>query len=247
MLRNPGAGNQLAKPGLSLLLYGILTGLLLLTPSRASADIAPVGIISLNTDFPLTGEQEIDITNMTGPVDGCNSLYPSCTGLSLTDWTLTVNYTSTFYNQPGNPALATPYVLQWQSSADDIAPGAPLTVDLDLCGSLDVFSCPTPTTTVTSIVFTGEINPVNFPLFDPTADGGLGGPGATFFSDGTFSAVLTPSLAFPSDFFESQDITVSSLGVSPTPEPTSVWLLGALLLVLGIFVIRKRRAGVDTH
>lgn len=236
---NQGVNSQMARAALSLPLCLFAGALLLLTASPVRADlIVAVGSISLNADFPLTGEQAIVVTNLTGLVDGCNPSYPACSNLALTDWMLTVDYTTTFYNQSGDPSLASPYVVQWQSDADDIEPGDSLTVALDLCNGIDVGDCGSPTTTVTSISFSGAINPASFPLYDPTANGGNGGPGATFLSGGTFTATLSPTAGFPSDYYEAQDITVGSQ-TSTVPEPPSLCLLG----MVGAFYFSKRRRG----
>ena len=233
MLMSPNACSPTARAGMSLLPY-VFSGLLLASVS-ASANMIPVGSVSLNADFPLVGEQAIVVTNLTGLVDGCNSFYPACSDLAVTAWKLTVDYTSTFYNQSANPSLASPYVLQWQSGVDDIEPGASLTVAMDLCNGVDVSDCATSTTTLTSISFSGEISPASFAIYDPTANGGSGGPGAAFFSAGTFSTTFTPTSGFPNDFFEAKDITV---GATAAPEPSSIWLLG---LLSAFFICKSRR------
>ena len=205
--------------------------LLLSAPVRADADVS-VGSISLNADFPLPGEQSIAITNLTGL---CIASYPACSNLALTDWTLTVDYTSTFYNQPGNPALASPYVVQWQNSANDIEAGSSLLVPLDLCNGAAVGACGTPTTAVSSVSFQGEISPASFVLYDPTANGGAGGPGALFSSNGGFSVTFTPTAGFPAHYYEALDITVGPQ-TSVVPEPDCKWLLG----IVAAFYLGKR-------
>ena len=194
------------------------------------ADIISVGSISLSSDFPLLGEQEISIFNLTGSA-GCDAFYPVCSNLAFQDWTLTVNYQSTLYNQGGgSPSLPSPYVVQWQSSLDDILPWAPAVFDFDLCGSADVTSCASPTTTISSIVFSGSISPASFPLSG----------GANFFADPAFSVTLVPSNSYPGDYFEAQDITLrdQSVNVLPTPEPS---FCGVLAVGISIVLICKRR------
>jgi len=190
------------------------------------ADIIPIGSISLSSDFPLIGEQEISIFNLTGSA-GCYALYPVCSNLAFQNWTLTVNYQSSLYNQgSGSPSLPSPYVVQWQSSLDDILPGAPAVFDFDLCGSADVTSCATPTTRISSIVFSGSISPTSFPLSG----------GASFFAEPAFSVTLVPSDSYPGDYYEAQDITVSDQSIDSivTPEPTFYWALaGALSILIG--------------
>jgi hypothetical protein len=227
-----------ANTGLFIPLHVFAGALLLLLPTTALASTVSVGSVSFNADFPLTGEQSIVITNLTGLVDGCNAVYSACSNLALTGWTLTVDYTSTFYNQSGNPSLAVPYVVQWNSSADDIQAGASLTVPLDLCNGDAVGICATPTTTVTSLFFSGAITPAGFPLYDPNANGGSGGPGATFVSGGSFLVTVSPTSDFPNDYYEAVDIIVSEQS-SAIPEPACAWLVA----VAATFFACQRRRG----
>jgi hypothetical protein len=188
----------------------------------------PVVNVSLSADVPGNGLQEILVTNETGSSSGCNAVYGVCDSLAISNWTLTVNYTSSYYGGAG-PSLPSPFVAQWQSSADDILPTAPFAVDFDLCGSVPVASCSSPTTTISSIDFSGTLSQSSFTVFDPSANGGAGGPGPTFFADPAISFSLTPSAGFPGTYYESVDGSVSDQGVSGAPEPDS-----ALLLLFGL-------------
>jgi hypothetical protein len=185
----------------------------------------PIVNVSLSADIPSSGEQEIAITNETGTTNGCNSYYVVCDNLAIQNWTLTVDYTSTYYNGSG-PSLASPYVAQWQSSGDDILPTAALAIDFDLCGADSVSNCSSETTIITEIDFSGSLSQNSFTVFDPNANGGAGGPGPTFFANPDFSLTFLPSANFPADYFESQDGFVGSQ-TNGTPEPQTV------LLVLG--------------
>lgn len=213
-----------------------LAVLIVLTCSVAFGDLLPIANVSISADFPSSGVQELDITNETGPANGCNSYYLVCDALSIENWTLTVSYTSSYYNVTG-PSLASPYVAKWQSGADDILPTAPLAFDFDLCGSNSVPDCSSPTTTITQIDFSGTLDQSSFTIYDPTANGGAGGPGPTFFANPSFSVVLQPSPAFPGDYFESQDAFVSNQSVVPEPQ-FKLFLIG-MLAVLGCFHFRR--------
>jgi hypothetical protein len=212
--------------------YIWLSSAFLLCVPWASGATITVGALSLTADFALIGEQEIGIANLTGSA-GCNAFNQACSNLAFQNWTLTVNYQSTFYNQGGgSPTLPSPYVVHWLTTADDILPGAPATFDLDLCNGADVFTCSARTTTITSIVLSGNINPASFQLFDPNANGGAGGPGATITASPGISVTLVPSSSYPGDFFESQDIGVSEQTQTSVPEPTGFWLTAACLPLL---------------
>jgi hypothetical protein len=205
-----------------------LSILVVLSLTSAFGGPIPVVNVSLSADFPSPGVQEIEITNETGATNGCNGYYLVCDNLAIQDWTLTVDYTSTYYNQGTGPSLASPYVLQWQSSADNILPTAYLAVDLDLCGTTSVPDCSSNTTTITEIDFSGSLDQSSFTIYDPNADGGAGGPGPTFFANPNFSLTFPPSSAYPGDYFESQDGSVSDqTNVLPEPK-TSLLLLGGL-------------------
>ncbi len=211
-----------------------VAGLALLWLLPAFAGSIPVVTLSLSADIPSAGVQEIAITNDTGSTNGCNSTYVVCDALSITNWRLEVSYTSTYYNVGGGPSLATPYVALWASSADDILPTAAKTLDFDLCGVSDVSSCSGATTMITGVIFTGTLGQSSFAIYDPTANGGSGGAGPTFFADPSISFSVTPTGSFPSDYYESQDGSVSDQSNS-VPEP------GSLLLALGGLAAGFRR------
>jgi len=214
--------------------------LCLLISSAACAGQIPVINLSLSADVPSSGLQELAITNETGTGNGCGPSYPVCDALAITNWTLTVTYTSTYYNSAG-PALATPYVLHWQNSGDNILATAAKTIDFDLCGTLSVSNCTAQTTTITAIDFTGTLDQSSFAIYDPAANGGSGGPGPTFFADPAVTASLVPS-GFPADYLESADGYVSDQASSATPEPgTTLLFAGSLALWLASSRRLRRR------
>lgn len=208
------------------------------TLASAYGDI-PVVNVSISADTPNSGIQEILITNETGPLNGCNSYYLVCDNLAITNWTLTVDYTSTYYNGTG-PSLPTPDVVQWQGPGDNILPTGNLGFDFDLCGTTSVPNCSAPTTTITEIDFTGSLDQSIFTIYDPTANGGAGGPGPTFFANPDFSLTFAPSAGFPGDYFESQDGFVGSQS-NVLPEPNYSLLVFGGLVTLGWFRCRWRR------
>jgi hypothetical protein len=188
--------------------------------------------VSLSADETNAGEQEIIINNETGP-NGCVSNYPVCDTLTIQNWTLTVDYTSTYYNGTG-PSLPTPDVIQWQSPADNILPSGNLGYEFDLCGTTSVPDCLSPTTTITEIDFSGSLDRSSFTIYDPNANGGAGGPGPTFFANPNFSMTFLPSPGFPGDYIESQDGLVNDQ-TSVLPEPETSLLMFGGLGVLGWF------------
>ena len=212
--------------------YALLA--LTLSAGCLSAASIPVVNISINADIPNTGGQEIQIVNETGLTNGCGAYYQVCDQLNIVDWALTVHYTSSYYNSPGNPILPSPFTSTWSSSADNIGT-SPLAFDFDLCSGVSALSCGTPTTTITEIDFSGQLDQSSFTIYDPNANSGAGGPGPTFFSNPSFSVVLTPTGSFPADFVESTDGSVSDQ-ISVTPEPSST-----LLLLSGFLALNWRR------
>ncbi len=203
---------------------------LLAAPASYAANLPAVINLSLSADLPSNGLQELAITNETGSSNGCSAMYEVCDTLAITNWTLTLTYTSTFYNNP-TPVLASPYVLHWQNSGDNILATAAKTLDFDLCNGASVSSCTTPTTVITRIDFTGTLDQSSFAIFDPAANGGTGGPGPTFFANPTFSVTLTPTGDYPGNYFESTDGYVADQAqnvVAPEPGSTLLLLIGGL-------------------
>jgi len=199
----------------------------------AAAGTIPVVSLSLSSDFPSSGLQEIAVTNDTGMTNGCNSTYLVCDTLAITNWTLTITYTSSYYNSAGGPSLASPYVATWQSSADNILPTASKLLDFDLCGLTDVADCAAPTTTISEIDFTGTLDQSSFAIYDASANGGAGGAGPTFFANPAISVVFTPTAGFPADYFESQDGSVADQNNAPEPATILLALSGLALARLG--------------
>ncbi len=199
----------------------------------AAAGSIPLATLSLIADFPGNGLQEMSILNQTGMVNGCNAFYLVCDTLAITDWTLTVTYTSSYYNSVG-PSLPSPYTAQWASVADNILPTAAFAIDFDLCNTLDVTTCPSPTTAISMIEFHGRIDQSSFTIFDQASNGGAGGPGPLFFADQAVDIIFVPSASFPSSTYESQDGSVADQ--STVPEPGTL-----ALTIFGTFAVVSRR------
>jgi len=200
----------------------------------AFADAISLGYLSILADSPTGGEQELTINNLTGP-GNCYLSYPACTNLDFTNWTLTVNYTSGYYNGTG-PAEPTPFVFT-SATYGDITPSSLNNVfDFDLCGGAG--SCAdrgSPITTITSVEFAGQISPSSFCLFDPSVPGCNLITPVTFFADPNFDLVWngsspqTPYVDENSSYAQSPDITVTDQTLNSTPEPGSFFLVTALL------------------
>jgi hypothetical protein len=205
--------------------------LLVLDCALTFGDI-PVVNVSISADTPNSGIQEVLLTNETGPFNGCNSYYLVCDNLAIQNWTLTVDYTSTYYNSSTGPSLPVPYVVQGQGPGNNILPSGNLGFDFDLCGTTSVPNCSSPTTTITEIDFSGSLDQSIFTIYDPTANGGAGGPGPTFFANPDFSLIFLPSAGFPGDYFESMDGFVGSQN-NVLPEPQySLLVFGGLVALL---------------
>jgi hypothetical protein len=191
--------------------------------------------VSLTADFPGDGQQQILITNETG-VNGCTVDYQVCDNVALLNWTLTVAYTSSYYNGTGT-VLPNPFVVAWSSASDNIVPANTLNFDLDLCNGAAVASCTTATTSISSITFSGDLSQSQLTVFDPTANGGTGGAGPSATVDPHFSLTLVPGNAFPAATFDfvAKDGLVSDVNVNVLPEPgTTLLLLGGLLTALAV-------------
>ena len=212
---------------LALAVASLLPGIVL----PATAGSIPIATLSLFADFPGNGLQELSITNQTGIANGCNAFYVVCDTLAITDWTLTVTYTSSYYNASGGPSLPTPYTAQWASSADDILPTLALAIDFDLCNTLDITTCPTPTTAISKIEFHGRVDQSSFAIFDAASNGGAGGAGPLFFADQDFDITLIPSGSFPANIYESQDGSLADQ--STVPEPGTLALTIVAVVTIG--------------
>ncbi len=211
------------------------------------ADSISVGYLQNLADSPNNGEQTITISNDTGACVG-NSPYDSCTNLTFTDWTLTVNYTSDYYNASG-PAEPAPFVYTDFGAGPyggwgDILAQSSLSFSFDLCAGLGSCLNPdSPDTQITSVEFAGQITPSSFclspdnscdtftadPNFDLVWDGSS--PVGPYVDEGNFQ------------FAQSPDITVNAAEVvsSSTPEPNTFLLLTALLPIAW-FVRRPKSA-----
>ena len=201
----------------------------------AFADSISVGYLSILSDSPTSGEQELTISNLTGP-GNCYASYPACTNLDFTNWTLTVNYTSTYYNGTG-PAEPAPFVFTSATHGGDLTPSSPNnTFDFDLCGGAGSCADPgSPITSITSVEFSGQISPSSFCLYDPSVLGCNPITPVTFFANPNFDLVWngsspqSPYVDENSNYAQSPDITVADQTVNSAPEPRSIILLTALL------------------
>jgi hypothetical protein len=215
----------------------------LLFSAPVFADTISIGYLSILSDSPTGGEQELTITNMTGP-GNCQAVeYTACTNLNFTDWTLTINYTSDYYNGSG-PAEPAPFVFTDSGSGPfggigDITPSSTNnTFDFDLCAGLGSCANPDdPDTQITSVEFSGQISPSSFCLYDPASNGCNETTPDMFFANPNFDLVWNGSSPespyvdedlFP--YAQSPDITVTDQSI-PTeiPEPGTFFLLTALL------------------
>jgi hypothetical protein len=211
------------------------------------ADSISIGYISILADSPNNGEQQLTISNLTGDTNCVNygPPYSACTSLDFTNWTLTVTYTSDYYNGTG-PAEPDPFVFTDSGSGPyggfgDITPSSANNVfDFDLCAGLSSCTNPDdPDTQITSVEFSGQISPSSFCLYDATVPGCNTEDPDTFFADPNFDMVWTNSSPGGSPYVDedlfpyaqSPDITVSD-EIPPStsaPEPSTFSLLTAIL------------------
>jgi hypothetical protein len=226
--------------------------LMVLSSVPVFADIS-VGYLSILADFPTGGIQELTISNLTGPgnCSGYGPPYSACSNLDFTNWTLTVNYTSTYYNGSG-PTEPSPFVYT-SATYGDITPGSNNNVfDLDLCGGAGLCANPdSPITTITSVEFSGQISPSSFCLYDPSANGCSITNPTTFFADPNFDLVWNGGSPQPplvdedlNPYAQSPDITVTdqSTGTGTvTPEPDEFFPLAALIALLPFAWFARRR------
>ena len=226
--------------------------IILLPVLPAFADIYSVGYLTNLAGTPTGGEQSVTIYNVTGPVD-CAAYgppYSACTNLNFTDWTLTVNYASDYYNQAGGPVEPAPFVFTDGGSGTyggfgDISAGNSLSFAFDLCAGAATCSNPyDPDTQITSVEFSGQISPASFCLYDATFGGCNPITPTTFFANPNFNLVWNAASStggpyvndaytvgdYSSVYAQSPDITVTNQSNVVTPEPNGYLLTSALLL-----------------
>jgi hypothetical protein len=217
--------------------YAIIIGCLLTAPAFADPIVATsvsVGNLSVLADPNGTpGDQQLQINNLTGP-GNCYADYAACTNLDFTDWTLTVTFTSSYYNTGTNPSLPDPFVVT-SATNGDITPSSLNNVfNFDLCGGINIGNNCTPATTITSVEFSGQISPGSFCLYDTTVSGCNTTNPDIFFANPNFDLVWngsSPDTPYVDEddnlYAASPDITVS--GQLSAPEPASLWLITGLL------------------
>jgi hypothetical protein len=214
-----------------------LAGLMFALPAFGTT--IAVGNLSILSDSPTPGEQQLTINNLTG-ASTCDPIeYTSCTSLDFTNWTLTVNYTSDYYNGGGGSAQPNPFVFTDSGSGTyggfgDIAPSSTNnTFQFDLCAG--VYPCTnvdSPDSTITSAEFSGQISPASdiclynlsscttFNTTNPNFDliWNSSSPQSPYVDEDTAPYALSP------------DITVTDqVTTTAVPEPGSLFLLTPLL------------------
>jgi hypothetical protein len=211
------------------------------------ADSINIGYIANLSDSPTGGEQELAIYNLTGPANCQAGEYNACSNLNLTNWTLTVDYTSSYYT--GTSVAYTDSGSGPYGGFGDITPSSTNNVfDLDLCGG--AASCTdidNPTTTITSVEFSGQISPSSICLYDASAGGCNGSNPTTFFGNPAFDLVWngsSPQTPYVNEdnvaYAQSPDFAVTDQS-SGVPEP-STFLLFVVLLPLARFARRSQSA-----
>lgn len=187
----------------------------LVTVSAALAE--PVQIGSLLFASNLTTDQGFEVTNSTGPADGCDAAdsIPICTILNFVNTSLTVTLDdgSTITRTPSNHFAFTPgSYIYGDNPGDDLSNSFLFDTSLN----------------IVSATFSGQIDPTSFQITDSDSNGNL----STFFSDGTFSLTLDLSSLPPL----AGDVLTVSEASSPgpeVPEPGSAALLLCSLAACG--------------
>jgi hypothetical protein len=237
----------------------------------AFADLS-VGYLTITSDSPTGGEQQLAIINMTGPANCQLTEYTACTPLNFTNWTLTIDYTSSYYNGTG-PTEPSPLVFTDSGSGlfggYDIVPSGSMPSStnnlfpIDLCGGAGACSDPNiPITTITSVEFSGQISSSSICLYDPAVSGCNVANPTTFAANRNFdlkwNSSSTSSAASPSatgspyvdegstPIAQSPDITVTQASAA-TPEPSFYLLLTFLLTALLFFARFGRRSKSDSQ
>ena len=209
----------------------------------AFADTVSVGYLSLLSDSPVSGLQELTVNNLTGNVN-CQAYgapYEACSNLDFTGWTLTVDYLSDYYNPSPGSFIYSDGV----GGYGDIAPGSASVFDFDLCA--DQLTCAdagSPATQITSVEFSGQISSPSFCLYDATVPGCNASSPETFFANPNFDLVWNSNSATGgpyvdeanSPYAQSPDIMVADQGSGSMPEPSTFFLLTSLLPFLAQLV-----------
>lgn len=192
--------------------------------ARLHAAAVDLGWLSLTSDTPVTGLQQVSVTNQTGPTL-CSDVYAACDNIGFLDWTLTVNFAS------GTPAI---FLSDPNDPSTTIQPGTFSPFNW-------VFAL---TPAITDIVFAARIDPSSFNQFDPAANGAADPP-VLFLSGGTFQTTLLVPAGFgdpnadPLTIYAQQELLVSDAPVEGVvPEPT--FFLPLVLAWSGLYTWRRR-------
>ena len=151
---------------------------------------ARIGVLRLSSSTPSSGNQQLQLFNLTGPTNCDQVTYTVCDNLTITNWTLVVKYTN----------LTGPHTSTFTATAsDNIAPhdnllgpysgqaNNPWTFD-ESCTS---GTCPPSDTVITQVTFTGTIGSSNPTVLNVQSSGNTG----SFFASPTITAQYTPQIS----------------------------------------------------
>jgi len=234
---------------------------LILAQGSLLAQSVAIGQLQLSDN---SGYQSISFFNNTGPSAGCGiggSEYLACTGIDITSWVLTVDFTNENPNDP-SPSypsnLSSPLVFS-SASGETIGPfdgsnpytgGASGTWQLPLnFDNLDEPDCgPTCDYQIAEIDFSGTLAPSDLPLRlynGQTYDGDDPGTYTIFSADTSFtSSWIVPasdysSLSDPAFLSDAADVLLTDDDMS-SPEPSTYALIAVAMLSFFPFVRRER-------
>lgn len=208
------------------------------------------------------GYQTISFFNNTGPGSGCGaggSEYLACTGIDITNWTLSITFTNQNSDDPSpsyNNSVSSPLV--FSSGTDDtIGPfdgtnaytgGSSGTWQIPLnFGNADEPACgPTCDYQISQITFSGTIDPSDLPIRlynGQTYNGSNPSTYTVFNAQSSFSLTwnISPAdyadLADPAFLSDQTDVVISD----QAPAPTAPELSTNVLLLVGLLVLASFR------
>lgn len=223
---------------------GLLALAVVLASVSLSATTVDIGQLQLFSNTPSSGNQQIQLFNMTG--SNCDDTFVVCSNLNIINWTLAVEY-----NYLGGPTQSLTFTA---GPADAIGPydvnadpytgqaGNPWTFD-ESCMS---GTCPPFDTVITQITFTGSIG-----TSDPILLNNLhGAPATSFFASPTFTVHYYPQtsqvdLGNNQAYYEAVDLLVNSStggGSGTVPEPSGLCFVLSGVGVLAAKAFRRIRA-----